>query len=65
VLKRAVNARLHALRSHKRGKSGGLLHKMFQGIFRPVGKALASEFVPELRQRGIAVYSRKTQAVRR
>jgi hypothetical protein len=28
VLKRAVNARLHALRSHKRGQSGGLLHKM-------------------------------------
>jgi len=28
VLKRAVNARLHALRSHKRAQFGGLLHKM-------------------------------------
>jgi hypothetical protein len=28
VLKRAVNARLHALRSNKRGQFGGLLHKM-------------------------------------
>jgi len=28
VLKRAVNARLHALRSHKRGQFVGLLHKM-------------------------------------
>jgi hypothetical protein len=28
VLKRAVNARLHALRSQKRGQFGGLLHKM-------------------------------------
>jgi hypothetical protein len=27
VLKRAVNARLHALRSHKRGQFGGPLHK--------------------------------------
>ena len=28
MLKRAVNAPLHALRSHKRGQFGGLLHKM-------------------------------------
>jgi hypothetical protein len=28
VLKRAVNARLHALRSHKLGQFGELLHKM-------------------------------------
>ena len=28
MLKRAVNTRLHALRSHKRGQFGGLLHKM-------------------------------------
>ncbi len=28
MLKRAVNARLHALRSHKRGQFGRPLHKM-------------------------------------
>jgi len=28
VLKRAVNAQLHALRSYKRGQFGRLLHKM-------------------------------------